>query len=63
MGTANLDSKQKDVYEVWVGDTLVLVTEDKERAYDLYAKTPSGKGKAPSKRRTLKKCKILKSDD
>ena len=61
MGTANLD-KPKDRYEVWVGDELLLSTEDKEIAYKLYADTPSGKGKAPSKRRSLYKVKILKKD-
>ena len=61
MGTAKIDAP-KDKYEVWVGDDLIISTEDKSEALLKYAEIPSGKGQAPSKRRRFVKCKILKQD-
>ena len=61
MWTAKIDAP-KDKYEVWVGNDLILSTEDKSEALKKYAEIPSGKGKAPSKRRSLYKVKILKED-
>ena len=61
MGTAKIDAP-KDRYEVWVGDDLIISTEDKSEALKKYAEIPSGKGRGWSKRRRLCKTKILKED-
>ena len=52
----------KEMYQVWLGDVLVINTDDKDLASASYSSIPCGKGKAPSKRRELIKCKTLKSD-
>lgn len=61
MGTAKIDAP-KDRYEVWVGDDLIISTEDKSEALKKYAEIPSGKGRSWFKRRRLCKNKILKED-
>jgi hypothetical protein len=59
---ANIDAP-KDIYQFWIGDELIIQDEDKELVFQLHKDTPSGKGQAPSKRRTLLKCKVIKTDD
>ena len=61
MGTAKIDAP-KDRYEVWVGDDLIISTEDKSEALLKYAEIPSGKNRGWSKKRRLCKTKILKED-
>jgi|LakMenE01Jun11ns_1017448.scaffolds.fasta_scaffold7345942_1 hypothetical protein len=49
-------------YQVWVGDTLLISDIDKKVAKEVYDKTPSGKAKAPSKRRCFIKCETIEKD-
>lgn len=50
-------------YRVWVGDEVIENTTDKDKALKAYDGIPSGKGKAPSKRRCLEKVETLKDDN
>lgn len=49
-------------YEVWRGDNMMFSEDTLEEAKARYNKIPSGKGKAPSKRRELCKVETLMQD-
>lgn len=52
----------KHIFRVWLGDNIVLSTPDEELALTTYNELPSGKNKAPSKRRTLEKIEVILND-
>ena len=52
----------KDRYEVWVGDDLIISTEEKSEDLLKYDERHSGKNRGWSKKRRLCKVKILKDD-
>ena len=56
------ESTKEFKYRVWVGDEIIENTTIENKAIEIYDSLPSGKGKAPSKRRCLEKIEILKED-
>ena len=51
-----------EYYIVRIGDDIEDIFQDKVKALEYYNSLPSGKDKAPSKRRYLEKVETLKQD-